>query len=811
MVKETYTSEKISCYHCGDECQDKHIHREEKVFCCEGCKMVYEILNENSMCEYYDLEKNPGITQKVKVREGKFAILDDENVQGKLIHFNEGTNSHTQFYLPQMHCASCVWLLENLNKLDKGVIKSQVNFLKKNITVIFDNTKTSLRKIAEVLTRIGYEPHISLQDVSKKKITTYNRSEIIKIGVAGFCFGNIMLLSFPEYFSIKNSPDLNINALFSWLNLLLALPVFFYCATGFFTSAYHGIKQKFLNIDAPIALAVLITFMRSIYEITTQSGAGYLDSMSGIVFFMLVGRYFQNKTYDSISFERDFTAYFPLGVTTLDKEGNEKQVSVAELKIGDRIKIHNEEIIPADSILFMGKAIIDYSFVTGESATVDKTIGEIVYAGGKQKGAAIEMEVVKEVSKSYLTQLWNSEVFNEQSTKKTTSFVHKLSRYFTYMLFSIATLSAIYWYFNDASKILDAITSVLIVACPCALLLSATFTNGNMLSLLSKKGFYLKNSDVLERMKGINTIVFDKTGTITQGSLSAIEYYGDALTEEQQLLTGSLLRQSSHPLSKAISATLPNNKRVSIKNFWEEKGKGISAIVDQVDVKIGSKEFVGEKNSSNENYSGSKIYVRIADRTPGYFLVKGKYREGLEAVIAKLRATNKLVVLSGDNDSEKDQLKKIFGEGTEMFFNKKPEDKLEYIKQLQGEGKKVMMVGDGLNDAGALAQANVGIAVSDNTNNFSPACDAILSGTQFNYFFELIKFTRKQKTIIVGSFIISIVYNIVGLFYAVSADLEPVIAAILMPASTFSIVLFTVGMSSFFARKVPTDIYHIKS
>src|SRR3989344_4160907 len=183
MVKETYTSEKIACYHCGDDCQNDHIHREEKIFCCEGCKMVYEILNENSMCEYYDLEKNPGITQKVKVREGKFAILDDENVQGKLIHFNEGTNSHTQFYLPQMHCASCVWLLENLNKLDKGVIKSQVNFLKKNITVIFDNTKTSLRKIAEVLTRIGYEPHISLQDVSGKKATSYNRSEIIKIGV----------------------------------------------------------------------------------------------------------------------------------------------------------------------------------------------------------------------------------------------------------------------------------------------------------------------------------------------------------------------------------------------------------------------------------------------------------------------------------------------------------------------------------------------------------------------------------------------------------------------------------------------------
>lgn len=790
----------VACYHCGEDCQDNHIHAGEKIFCCQGCKMVYEIINQNGLCDYYTIESNPGINQKIKVREGKFAFLDNEEISSKLIHFKDGNQAHVTFYLPQMHCSSCIWLLEHLQKLNPGVISSTVNFLKRETTIIFKTDKTSLRSLAELLTGIGYEPHISLQDM-KGKVKNYDRTRIYKIGIAGFCFGNIMMMSFPEYFASGDVGETVLKKTFSFINLGLSLPVFFYCASEFFVSAYKSLKQKFLNIDAPIALAIFIAFVRSVYEIVTQSGAGYLDSMSGIVFFMLLGRFFQNKTYESLAFDRDYRSYFPIGVTRLSSNEKEEQIPVSEIRKGDRLRIHSYEIIPADGILFMGKGNIDYSFVTGESMPSEKGIGELVYAGGKQIGASIEVEVVKEVSQSYLTQLWNNDVFKKEQAEKKTSFVHGVSRYFTYILFSIAIATSIYWYFNDSSKIWSAVTAILIVACPCALLLSATFTNGNMLSKLQKHGLYVKNANVLESISEADTIVFDKTGTISLQAQSRISFEFGALSAYEQQLVRSLAIQSNHPLSKAIVASLPLQKLLPVKNFMEEKGRGAMAFINGEEVKVGSEEFV-KGTRSRRNSDSSQVYVSVNGEILGYFSVKAMYRDGLVGLIHFLKKQYKLAVISGDNNAEERVLEKIFGSDSKLLFEQSPQNKLDFIKNIQRKGGKVIMIGDGLNDAGALKQSNAGIVISDDINNFSPGCDAILSGKEFAHLYKLLDYCKREKRIIYGSFVISILYNIVGLFYAVQGNLSPVIAAILMPISSISIVLYTTLASKWFARNL---------
>ena len=204
MAEKLHIAEKLTCYHCGEDSETEGIKIEQKNFCCQGCKTVYEILNQNSLCEYYDISKNPGLSQKIKVREGKFAFLDDETVQSKLVHFTDGKQDHVQFYLPQMHCSSCIWLLEQLPKINKGIVRSQVNFLKKEISIVYNKKDVSLRKVAELITSLGYEPHISLHDVSNKEIKKYDKARIYRIGIAGFCFGNIMMMSFPDYFSSGN-------------------------------------------------------------------------------------------------------------------------------------------------------------------------------------------------------------------------------------------------------------------------------------------------------------------------------------------------------------------------------------------------------------------------------------------------------------------------------------------------------------------------------------------------------------------------------------------------------------------------------
>jgi len=794
-----------TCYHCGEQC-DGTISISEKSFCCEGCRQVYLLLNENGLCNYYALDKNPGLQAKGKFISGRFDHLDDGTVASRLIRFTDGKQTHVVFHLPQMHCASCIWLLENLNRIHPGTISSQVNFQRKEVYIIFENEKTSLKEIVSVLAFIGYEPYISLQDTEEARPARQDRTYIYRIGVAGFCFGNIMMLSFPEYFSSGDIGESLLKQVFSYLNLALSLPVILFSASIFFVSAWKGIRQKWLNIDAPIALAILVAFGRSLFEILSGTGPGYLDSMSGIVFFMLIGRWFQNMTYDSLSFDRDYRSYFPLGVTLL-KNGNEENIPVSSLAKGDLILVRNDEMIPADAILKSDEGNIDYSFVSGENTPVVKRKGELVYAGGRQCGSAIELEVVVPATGSHITRLWNNEVFRHgKHTEK--SFIHPWSRYFTYVLLSIAVISGAYWMYTDSSRVWPVVTSVLIVACPCSLLLSATFTFGNMIRIFGRNRMYLKNSSVIETLGKIDTIVFDKTGTITHNRSTKVVYEGKRLDEKDIDLVRSVSRQSSHPLSRIITEELTRKGMVSslpVSEFHEYTGKGVQAKVGETIVRLGSSHFVREGAATMEisKDTGSHVYVSMNGDLLGNFTVSNDYRPGLKTIADELGADGyDLHILSGDNDQERTNLEKIFGNKTTQNFRNTPQQKLEYIRELQKVGRNVLMLGDGLNDAGALRQANAGVAVSDNTNLFSPASDAILQGDEIGHLSRLMRFARAGKPIVTGSFILSILYNCIGLTFATQGLLSPLIAAILMPASSISIVIFVTMASTLTARRL---------
>ncbi len=808
-LKAPPPSTTTSCYHCGETC-DGRIRNEDKAFCCEGCRQVYTLLQENGMCAYYDLDKHPGLQAKGKFSNGRFDYLDDPSVTAKLVRFTDGRQSHVLFHLPSMHCASCIWLLEHLPRIQQGIIQSRANFQRKEVLIIFDPSATSLKKIVELLAFIGYEPHISLQDAEEKTSRKVERSHIHRIGVAGFCFGNIMMLSFPEYFSGGQIGAEGLKRVFEWLNLALSLPVVFFSASEIFISAWKGLRQKWLNIDAPIALAIMVTFGRSVYEILTQTGPGYLDSMSGIVFFMLIGRWFQHMTYDSFSFDRDYRSYFPLGVTRLTDQG-EEDIPVSRLAKYDRIRIRNQELVPADAVLMSASASIDYSFVSGEHTPVPKRKGELIYAGARQCGPAIELEVIKPATGSHITELWNNEVFQHEKHVHR-SFIHPWSRFFTYVLFTIAIASAIYWQMHDPSKVWHVVTSILIVACPCSLLLSATFTNGNMVRIFGRNRMYLKNASVIESIGKADTIVLDKTGTLTHSRSSRIEFEGTPIDATDQQRIAALARQSSHPLSRLLAAELEKHDDRSnpeLSNFSEVAGNGVEGIIDGVHIKLGSASFVtGSISAAGTavDSNGSRIHVSMDGRYAGSYLISNDYRAGLPEMAKDLQTMNLgLFLLSGDNDRERDNLTRMFGSALSMRFRTNPQEKLQYIRDLQSEGKRVIMLGDGLNDAGALRQSDVGIAVSDHTGMFSPASDAILEGEQISRLGALVKFARKGKNIVAASFVLSILYNFVGLGFAVQGSLSPLIAAILMPASSISIVVFVTVVSTLTARRLGLD------
>jgi Cu+-exporting ATPase len=762
---------------------------------------VYLLLNENKLCNYYNLDKSPGIKAKGKFISERFAYLDDESIINKLVQFSSDEQVNVVFQLPQIHCSSCIFLLENLHKINEGIITSKSNFQKKEVFITYNPQLISLRKVVELLSFVGYEPAISLNDTIKKKPINFNRQQIYKIGIAGFCFSNIMMLSFPEYFSGGKINEAGLKETFTWINLALSLPVLFFSASGIFISAWKGIRQKYLNIDAPIGLAIVVTFARSYYEIISGHGAGYLDSGTGIVFFLLIGRWFQNKTYDSFSFDRDYRSYFPLG-TTIIKNGIEKNIPVTQLQKTNRIILRNEEMIPADSILIKGDAHIDYSFVSGENTPVEKNAGDLIYAGGKQKGSAIELEIIKEVSQSYITQLWNNEIFNSKKNEEK-SFIHPWSRYFTLTLFTVAFCTILFWWRYDSSKILPAVTAVLIVACPCSLLLSATFTYGNMLRIFGKNKLYLKNASVIEALAKINAVILDKTGTLTQNKSSLVSYEGTPLSPVELMAVKNIASQSAHPLSKMISYSLKSEVGTQqVQKFKEHAGKGLEATINNVNVKMGSADFINQFDHAIISYdTRTNVHVMVNNVHMGRFEVNNQYRDGIGDLAGNLyKEKFSIYVLSGDNNSEKERLKKIFHKNTRLLFNQSPQQKLDFVKSIQQQQKNVLMLGDGLNDAGALRQSNVGIAVSDDTSQFSPACDAILDGDSVKLLDRFIAYAKSGKNIVRASFILSILYNIIGLSFAVQGLLSPMVAAILMPLSSISIVLLVTAMSSLSAR-----------
>lgn len=785
-----------NCFHCGLIIpKNEVIVFDEKEFCCSGCKTVYEIFSLNDLTCYYDFEKSPGATPQDI--QGKYDFLDNESIQVKLLEFQEDTTAIVSLNIPHIHCSSCIWILENLNRLKPGISTSQVNFPEKKVRITYNPEKISLKDIAYTLSSIGYEPYISLENYEAGK-NNVDRSLTYKLGVAFFCFGNIMLLSFPEYFEVKEFWLDNYKPFFRWLILILAMPSFLYSASGYYVSAYKSIKSKMLNIDIPIALGIIVMFIRSTFDIIMDYGGGFFDSLTGLIFFMLLGKMFQIKTYSFLSFERDFKSYFPIAVTRINPNTQEESIPIYDIDKGDRLLIRNQELIPVDGILISDKAEIDYSFVTGEAVPITKKSGDKVFAGGKQIGKVIEMEVLHTVSQSYLTQLWGNDIFQKDVQQKHKTITDTISRYFTPILLLIAFAGFGYWIFIDANTAFNVFTAVLIVACPCALALTAPFTFGNILRILGKQKFYLKNALVIEQLAKVDTLVFDKTGTITTNKKSNITYEGEKLSDVNLVMLKNVLRASNHPLSRMLYEFLPESSRIKLDDFKEITGKGILAEIENHQFQIGSFSFVA--NQEESSIQQTSLHIKIDGVYYGKYIFNNQYREGLGDLFKELSLNYKIKVLSGDNDGERETLESLLPKGTELVFNQKPEQKLNFIKELQDQGHNVMMVGDGLNDAGALAQSNVGISISENVNVFSPACDAILDATEFQRLNYFLKLSKNAIKIIKMSFVLSLLYNVVGLSFAITGNLLPLVAAIIMPLSTITIVSFVTLASNYFSK-----------
>ncbi|MBV6647400.1 MAG: HAD-IC family P-type ATPase [Cyclobacteriaceae bacterium] len=777
----THTSQD-QCELCGKPCADEIIAFDDHAFCCAGCKSVYQLLS---------YEGNELLMPDSTAKSRRFDYLDLAEVRSKLLIFESDTFARTSFNVPAIHCSSCVYLIEQLPQFYSDVLQCKVNFSKKEVEILFQK-KLPLSQLVQLLAAIGYEPAINLG--TTESYQSKRKSAIgIKIAVAGFCFGNIMLLSLPEYLDHNFLLESKFKETFSYINLLLSLPVIFYSATDYFRAAIGGLGKKVFTIDVPIVLGILTLFGRSLFEVSTLTGSGYFDSLAGLVFFLLIGKWYQQKTYNALSFERDYKSYFPMACTRV-KDGSSEQIHIKDLHPGDLIQIHSQELIPVDGILESKDALLDYSFVTGESEAINKSAQEQVFAGGRNIGQQVMIRVAKTVDMSYLTGLWNNEAFRKGSSDFQ-NLTDKISRHFTLIILTIAVAAGSYWWLVSPEKVWGVVTAVMIVACPCALALALPFTYGHALRIFGRHGLYLKNAEVVELLAKVSTFVFDKTGTLTYQKAQKVVFKGKLNSLEEEIIA-SVTAQSSHPLSRMICESLDVDSMHHVSNYKELTSKGVEAKVLKQHVKIGSAQWL---NLTEDGSESTRVFVQFSGKLLGYFEIQQSYREGLNKLLISLKDKFHLMLLSGDQAKEEKRLAPYF---KHLHFNLKPIDKLHHIKRCQSDGETVAMIGDGLNDAGALKTSDIGIALSDDVHQFSPACDAILASDSFTKLKSFARFAKGSTTIVILAFIFSFLYNIVGLSFAVTGHLSPLVSAILMPISSVSVVGFAVLGIAFLEKKL---------
>lgn len=770
-----------TCYHCGDTIIGKPLVYKDKQFCCNGCQSVFVLLEESGLNEFYQIEKGAG-TKPSEGRENVYAFLDVPELRKRYIEFEDDKSVHVHLFLPNIHCSSCIYLLENLHKIEPRVQSCMVNFTRRQASIVI-RSDFSLSGLATLLNAIGYPPNFSSKtDINKKRNYTY----LYKLGVAGFAFGSIMLWSFPEYLGVKNdNPEFR--SFTSWLSLAVSVPVLLYSAAEYLISAWKAVRHKSLNLDVPITIGIIALYAQSVYSIVHGDGPGYMDSFAGFIFFLLIGKWFQNKTYEALSFDRDYTSYFPVAVTRIT-EGHSEIVEIDKLEEGEIIEIRNHEIIPCDATLLSDETRIDYSFVTGESIPVQRKKGDHLYAGGKLLGSIVRLKVVNKSSRSHLTRLWN-----EGSRKKQTeNGADKLSIYFLSALLVISLITGISWLFIDPLRMPGVLVSVLIVACPCALALSRPFTYGNTLRLLGRTGLYLKSAQIIEPLNNITDIVFDKTGTLTRSDASQIHFEGQKMEAAQYRAILSIVHSSTHPLSRQLSRFLLSyreNELPEVQDYEEVSGLGIFARTEGNEWRIGSSKFTG--NPAAEGRDETSVHIACNGTYLGRFVFEPEFRTGILESLETLAGEYRLHLLSGDTDKDRDYIESKTSSLHALHFLQSPQNKFDYIRKLQSEGKKVAMIGDGLNDAGALDTADTGIAVSENVFSFTPGSDAIIQADQLKNLKQLFRISKRARLVLTVCFAFSAIYNIIGLSFAISGQLTPLVAAILMPLSSISVVLIS--------------------
>lgn len=775
---------KKKCLHCTLE-----VENDVDDFCCLGCKTAYKIINNLGFSSYYNL-------RQIDEKERKTRPREDEEVDISQFVKIENEKKSVTLMVQGLHCAACVWLIENILKKQKSVSLARVNLSQKTLKIMWQGEVDYGNQLAHLISQIGYKLLPFDAEILQRAEKKYDDTILRAMAVAGFGAGNIMLLSISLWFSDSLDMGPRTHNLLQFFSCLIAIPVLLYSSRPFFSSALKSIKAGYPNMDLPISLAIVLASCVSILQMMKNANHIYFDSVVMLIFFLLIGRYLdlkaRKKAFEIASEFTLLSASF--GRVLID----DKIVTLPIKKIEKDmiLLVAAGEKIAADGFVIEGESEVDNSMINGESLPQKIMKNCAVFAGTINITEPLKIRVSKAQNESLMAQILE---FVQIAQDKKNSYVRladSLAKFYTPTIHILAILTFAFWFKNGFEIALMNATAVLIITCPCALALAVPIVQTIAISRFIKRGILIKSGEALEKISQIDIIIFDKTGSLTLGKprLKAIKFLdGRELNEVQKnyylQIAASLSARSRHIISRAISNAFAGN--IIALDAKEERGFGLVAKLEEKELRLGKKDFCLIKNNFNAEILENNLlncFLKIGDEEL-ILLFEDRLKEDASDVILALKKQNKkIILLSGDLENP---VKKIASDLKidEFYFEKNPLQKAEFLQNLKAQNKKFIMVGDGINDAPSLALADVSISFSSASDIAQNIADIVICNEKLQPILQLKKDSQKSLHLMKQNLIIALIYNIFALPFAFLGHVTPLFAALAMSSSSL-LVLF---------------------
>ena len=805
----------MSCYHCGLPVpHNSHfavvINDKPESMCCPGCQAVAMAIVDSGLENFYRYRTQAN--QKTDAREFAidWRIYDLPEVQNEFVTEFDADYRQVSLLLEGISCAACSWLIETHLKKNAAVKSVSVNVSTHRCTLVWSPALSSLSELLKSLVHIGYKPRPATDDQQQEFFKKENRIALLRLGVAGFGMMQAMMVAVGIYFG---ATDTWLDFL-RWLSMLCATPVVFFSASPFFKAAWRSIKSKQLIMDVPVALAIGLAYLASAWATVTSSGEVYFESVSMFAFFLLLGRYIEQRArhrnrsaFGNLAQLMPLTACCitqPVDSDYCDNNSDEttENIPLKMLVVNDLVLVKSGETFPCDGVVETGESEAVEALITGESIPVAKRPGDKVIAGTLNGHSAVRVRVTAIGSATQLSGIERLAVQAAEEKPKQVVMADKIARFFVARLLVVCVGVFLFWWFKDPSRAVWITLSVLVVTCPCALALAMPAALSAATANLRQRGFLVARGHVIEALTHIDRVIFDKTGTLTQGrfSITDVVLLAEQSRETVLATAAALEADSNHPIAQAFKSSRSTNfmRAVDVK---QTTAAGIEALVGSEIYRIGTPEFANALVVTAQTRLAlpdqHKLWLLLANAqgAVAWFGLEDEVRPSAQAAIVELQNMGVSVeLLSGDQSGAVAQLANKLGI-TEFTAGAKPGDKLAQLNMAQLRGEKVLMVGDGINDVPVLAGADVSVAMAAASDLAQTRADTVLLNNQLTLLPQAILLAARTRKIIKQNLLFSLTYNLLALPLAAMGYVAPWAAAIGMTTSSLIVVLNALRLS----------------